>query len=489
MPTRIRPSLPLILLVLCGAPVRAQSGDIDSSLIGAHTRFLADDLLAGRGTGSHGLRVAGLYLEAQCRALGLEPVGQSYRQSVPLEVATVLPGTSLAAVGPRGAVEFLHGVDFVPNVGSRRTLVPFAGPAVFVGREQDVLAEGTAGLDVRNRVAVTIGPIRPDAVDTLRSRGAVGMVHLVTDRDGFALYVRSRGNARYYHRDPSVRSSFLPSLPAVLAGPRVAGALLDGMRITAEGDPIPQQLAWEVRADIRTSTVNLDEENVACLLRGTDPTAADTAIVLTAHYDHLGIGVPDERGDSIYNGFSDNAVGVAMLLAIGASLTEVPGARPRHSVMLLFPTAEERGLLGSDYYVARPLWPLDRTLAVINLDAGAPPGRPVTWRLAGVDSTGLGRTAIRAAARRGWEVATSPARANSDYFPFHREGVPAVFVIPGPAPYEGLTADSSQALRARWDRYHQASDHWDAAFPLDGIVRYASFARAILAAVDTSFSR
>jgi Zn-dependent M28 family amino/carboxypeptidase len=275
----------------------------------------------------------------------------------------------------------------------------------------------------------------------------------------------------------------------VLAGPRVAGTLLDGMVITADGEPLPQHLPWEVQADIHTSTTDLDEENVACLLPGAEPSAADTAIVLTAHYDHLGISVPDERGDSIYNGFSDNAAGVAMLLAVGAALAESPAARPRHSTILLFLTAEERGLLGSDYYVARPLWPLERTLAVINLDAGAPPGRSVTWRLAGVDSTGLGRIAIRAAARRGFDVTTSPARANSDYFPFHREGVRAVFVIPGPAPYEGLSADSTRALRARWDRYHQASDHWDPAFPFAGLLRYAEFALAILQEVDTSFDR
>ena len=153
----------------------------------------------------------------------------------------------------------------------------------------------------------------------------------------------------------------------------------------------------------------------------------------------------------------------------------------------LRPTGEERGLLGSDHYVADPLWPLDRTLAVVNLDAGAPPAMPVSWRLAGVDSSGLGAAAIRVARDRGWEVATSPPRANSDYFPFHRAGIPAVFVIPGPAPYEGLTADSSAALRSRWDRYHQASDHWYPRFPFEGLRRYAEFALLILGEVDAMF--
>ncbi len=465
----------------------AQEPGIDPGVISAHTRFLADDLLEGRGTGSEGIRLAALYIESQCRALGLEAVRSNYRQPVPLEEATILPTTSLMAIGPRGTVEFLYTVDFVPNVGSRETLVGFRGPAVFVGRDTDIARGRIGQLDLEDRVAVTVGPVQGEAGDTLLERGAVGMVHLVTERSAFANYVRSRGGTRLYHRDPRVESSFLPALPSILAGPRVARALLDGMAVTAEGEPVLQELAWAVQADIHTDTRPLDEENVACLVRGRDSATADTVIALTAHYDHLGISVPDARGDSIYNGFSDNAAGVAMLLALAASLTESDAVRPRHSVLLLFPTGEERGLLGSDYYVADPLWPLDRTLAVLNLDAGAPPARSVSWRLAGVDSSGLGAAAIRVAAAHGWKVATSPARANSDYFPFHREGVPALFVIPGPAPYEGLSPDSSAALRSRWDRYHQASDHWDPLFPFEGLKRYAEFASLILGEVDATF--
>ena len=193
---------------------------------------------------------------------------------------------------------------------------------------------------------------------------------------------------------------------------------------------------------------------MACLLQGADPKVRDTAIAYSAHYDHLGIGLPDSRGDSIYNGFSDNAAGVAMLLAIGDAFAGRSG-RPRHSVLLLFFTGEETGLLGSDYYVAHPLWPLEKTRGVINLDAGAPPARPWTWRIAGGDgNSSLGHLARDVAADRGWSATTSPATPNSDYFPFHRSGVQAIFIVPGSAPYQGLTADSSQALRRRWDHYH-----------------------------------
>jgi len=223
--------------------------------------------------------------------------------------------------------------------------------------------------------------------------------------------------------------------------------------------------------------------NVACLFGGADPEARDTAIVLTAHFDHLGVRRPDETGDSIFNGFSDNAAGVAMLLAAAKAL----GSREeglRHSVLFLFFTGEEKGLLGSDHFVADPLWPLEKILGVINLDAGAPPGRPTTWEIAGGEGSSFGRLAAEVAGSREWTTRNSHARPNSDYYPFWRRGVPAIFIIPGQGPYDGLSLEDSQALRTRWDRYHRAGDEWSASFPFQGVGRYAAFAYLIVEALD-----
>jgi Zn-dependent M28 family amino/carboxypeptidase len=248
--------------------------------------------------------------------------------------------------------------------------------------------------------------------------------------------------------------------------------------------PPPQVLNARVAVSLDLGRRPIETDNVTCLLPGADTSRADTAIALTAHYDHLGTSTPNAEGDSIYNGFSDNAVGVAMLLAIAQHLTRPTTPPLEHSLLLLFFTGEERGLLGSDHYVAHPAWPLERTRAVVNLDAGAPPAPPGSWRLAGVDSTGVGAVALEAARARGWTVTTSPPSANSDYFPFHREGVPAVFIIPGPDPYDGLTADSTRSLRTHWDRYHQAGDHWFPDFPFGGLVRYAEYALLVVRAID-----
>jgi Zn-dependent M28 family amino/carboxypeptidase len=228
----------------------------------------------------------------------------------------------------------------------------------------------------------------------------------------------------------------------------------------------------------------LRARNVACLLPGAAVGARDTAIVFAAHYDHLGIGAPDARGDSIYNGFSDNAAGVGMLLAIAQAMARSPGEPMRHSVVFLFPTAEELGLLGSDYYVAHPLWPLVRTAAVIALDAGAPPAPPTSWRIAGGIASPLGTLAVDVALAHGWSATVSPATPNSDYYPFARSGVPAVMIIPGPGPYEGLSTDSSVALRETWNHYHEPADAWADDFPFRGLGRYAEYALLVARAWD-----
>jgi Zn-dependent M28 family amino/carboxypeptidase len=272
------------------------------------------------------------------------------------------------------------------------------------------------------------------------------------------------------HRDSGVASSYHPDAPAVLVGPAALSALetADAM--------VEVRVAFD-RRPVRA-------ENVACLLPGTDPGRRDTVVAFTAHYDHLGVSVPDAAQDSIYNGFSDDAAGVAMLLSIAEALRRSPAGGLPYGALFLFFTGEERGLFGSDYFVARPAWPLARIRAVINLDAGAPPAPPWAWRVAGGEDTPLGALARDVAAERGWGVTLSPATPNSDYFPFARMGVPAVFLIPGSAPYEGLSADSSQALRRRWDRYHQPADAYDDAFPFRGLQRYAEFALRLAEALD-----
>lgn len=480
MPHLITNRTPLVFLVAgvavgCAArparPPAPVAGHIDTLAMRAHTFFLASDLLAGRATGSQGAAVAALYIEAQCRALGLRPVAGRFAQPVPLQEANPRPDSTWLAVGER---RFEPGRDFLIVGGTRSALAGFRGLPVYLGTADDVQQQAAGLPPLRSLVAVVGGAVPADAATVLAERGAVGIVQVVDDSTAFARYVASRGTTLTLVSQAGVPSSFYPPLPAVIVGPSVVPALRSALR------PPVARIELEAAYLLRP----LVADNVACLLPGDDAAARDTAIAFTAHFDHLGVSVPDASGDSIYNGFSDNAAGVGMLLAIARAIRQSPTHAFRHSVLFLFFTGEERGLLGSDYFVARPSYPLERIRAVINLDAGAPPAPPWAWRIAGGDGNPLGDLAILVAEASGWSATTSPATANSDYFPFTRRGVPAIFLVPGSAPYEGLTADSSRALRRRWDRYHQPGDAFSDDFPFAGLRRYAEYAYRIAEAVD-----
>lgn len=476
--------LVLVLTLTAPQPTQGQQSPIDTLLLKSHTFFLAQDLLQGRATGTLGEELAALYIETECRRLGLSPLGGTFRHEVPLAATRVLSGTTLGFATARDTVMLPYPDALTPNVGSVKTLRDFEAEAAYVG-DQRMIAGGRLGsLDLSGRVALTSGMISDVSFDTLLRRGAVGAVHVLETPERYQLYRRSRGELRLSHADTAVVSSFLPPLPSVIAGPWAWEPLLRA----GAGRPAlsePRALAATVRFHLVSSTNGAVLRNVACLLPGSEPSVRDSAIAFTAHLDHLGVGFPDSTGDSIYNGFSDNAAGVAMLLAIASAMKRVsPDDPPRRSVLFLFFSGEERGLLGSDYYVAHPLWPLERTSAVINLDAGAPPAPPVSWRLAAEEETELASLARRVADSRGWATTTSAPRANSDYYPFVRSGVPALFIIPGPDPYEGHTEDSSRELRERWDHYHQPSDEWSDSFPFRGLARYAEYAYLIARAVD-----
>lgn len=508
----VRSTCACLILALLGcapatrAPLGARAflgGPLDTLTMRAVTRVLASDSLQGRKTGTVGGTMAARFIADKCAGLGLMPVsGDGYFQTVPLREATIDQGASrIRVIGPDVDTVFLHHEEFIADVGTGRTLRDFAGDLVYVGRAPDILFRRSDLPPLEGKVALMRGEFGAStaAADTLRARGAVGVVQVVDDARRYRLFRQTRGSTRLFLDDDGLPSSFIPPLPAVLAGPRMTVTLYQGLTGVSHGSwndaylnglaaglPSPQPLdGWRVEVTLRTYDRARSAENVACRLPGT--TRADTAIVLTAHHDHLGVGAPDLAGDSIYNGFSDNATGVAMALAIGewAVKARAAGRGLRHSLVLLFPTGEEQGLLGSDWYAEHPLWPLARVRALVNLDANAPPGRPTAWRIAGEDDGELVRLVVDEARREGWTTTLAPPAPGSDYYAFLRRGVPAVFVVPSDGPYEGLSVTASDSLRsAMWTRYHQPSDGYDDAFPFAGLARYAAFARDVVRRID-----
>ncbi|HEY2806443.1 MAG TPA: M28 family peptidase [Gemmatimonadales bacterium] len=472
--------LAAIFAPLAGAAAQ-EPAPIDSMALRAHTYFLSHDLLEGRGTGTRGAEIAARYLATSAERLHLLPAGPNgtWLQDVPLVEAVIdTAGTTLTIRDSTGSVVLRTPGDFIPNAGTARTLTGFAGGLAWIGAAADVLAHPDRLPPLAGRVVIMAGSFGADmaAADTLRARGATGVIHFVGDDDTYHLYVDSRGDSRIYVADSTVVSSFDPDIPGIIARSDVIRRL---MPPGTTQDKLERPFLIgnrRIEVTLRTRSHPIPGHNVAAMLPGTDARLKNEYVVYTAHYDHLGVEKPDASGDSIFNGFSDNAAGCAMLLA----LAEYFGAhRPQRSMLFLWFTGEERGLLGSDYYVAHPFVPLSQVAGVINLDAGAPPARPVQWHISGAGRSSLGDAAIAVARQAGWDGSASAASPNTDYYPFLRLGVPAVFLVPGPGAYQGLTTDSSQALRRRWDHYHQAADNWAADFPFEGLVRYADFARLL----------
>jgi Zn-dependent M28 family amino/carboxypeptidase len=219
--------------------------------------------------------------------------------------------------------------------------------------------------------------------------------------------------------------------------------------------------------------------NVIGVLPNRNGSTSGELIGITAHLDHLGVGKPDASGDSIYNGFLDAAVPIAMILDVASRYVRAPGDRP---LVVMFFNLEEQGLLGAKALIARndarPL--VDRLKLLIGVDAGAPAGEATEWQLMGGLPEHRGaRLADSLARARGWTTTSTPARSINDVFVFSQQGVPIVFPIPGKT-WKGYTeAQRADAMR-RFDHYHQPSDEWRPDFPWTGTAVFADWLWAIV---------
>lgn len=480
--TRTPRGLPTIVVALCTAllalpaPSRAHAqaataGSVDTLALRARAAFLANDLLAGRGNGTTGQQVAALYIESELRRLGLRggaPDG-SFRQRVPLG------RVELDATDTRLAIQRAGGADTVPlgefllRGANRDAYRAFEGHPVFLGRAADVPRLAAQG-SLNGQVAVLIPDASLDsAITLLEARGAAAVVVVLLDSARFRRATATGEMLFHYVLDAPVAGPAARRIPYVVVGPTAAARLGVTPADTAAHSQAPRTLGDRLRLDVRAQVHPVNAANIVARLDGGDPARRDEVIVLQAHYDHLGIGAP-VNGDSIYNGFMDDAVGVAAVLTAAQSLSETAKVRrlPR-SVMFLLTTAEESGSFGSAYYASQPSVPLSRTKATITIDLPAPLTPPVRWVLEGNDSA-LVRTAAAAVRPRGWHVEGAPALPNSDHWSWIVRGVPSVFVVADEG-WQGITREQEEALITRWWRPHQPNDEWDESFPTSGLAR------------------
>ena len=517
-------AIAVVSLTVLAQQRRSPTPKISEATLRAHIKFLADDLLEGRGTGARGGELAAKYIAAQLEALGLKGAGPggSFFQPVSLVGVKANPDTKML-VSKGGTKQILtFADDFVAFTGAQTERVDVDADMVFVGyginapeqRWNDYKGQPD---DYRGKILVMLVNDPPATNDepTLfggkaltyygrwtykyeeaARRGAVGAILVHTDESaGYPWSVVRTSNGSWRFDIARTQNESTPFLQfrswitndAAKKVINLAGQDLDTLRTKANSrdfQPIP--LGIKAKLDLRSEVKRVAAPNVAGILVGSDPKLRDEYVVYSAHWDHLGIGTPNRVNDSIYNGALDNATGVASVIAIAEAFANLPPAqRPRRSSLFLFPTAEEQGLLGAEWYSKHPLAPLDKTAANVNLDSMNVLGPTSDFIPLGAERSTL-KAVVEAVAREKRLKVSPDARPEqgsffrSDHFPFAKVGVPSISLKEG-NDYVGRPKGwGEEQFRAyNTAHYHQPSDEYRDTWDFRGMIQEAEIAMAI----------
>jgi Zn-dependent M28 family amino/carboxypeptidase len=474
----------------------------EADVIRGHLTYLADDALEGRAPGTRGGDLAAKYVAAQFARLGLVPAGDdsTYFHRVPIISLDPSPQASIVSGGDEWALEYRK--EYVMWSMHDDSLVSTGGDLVFVG--YGIIApeygwNDYEGVDVKGKVVVSLVNT-PGIRDSTLFRGRYMTYYgrwtyklEEAERQGAAgiLLVHTPESATYgwatvtgSWSGPQTRVE-RKSGPLVVAGwlsQEASERLLQPQggleRVFAEASRRgfkPVSLSGRLGATVRSTIARSETANVVGLRPGRGPRAAE-AVILGAHYDHLGYG-PAVDGDSLYNGAEDNASGTAALLA-AAEAFDRSGVTTGRSIVFLAFAAEESGLLGSTAFAARPTIPLAQLAAVFNMDVMNMYGRTRDIAALGVDQSTLGRMFSAAAAAENLKVVVSEEALiqgsffRSDHFPLVRVGVPALSLQSG-RNYVGRPEGWGRERSDEYDeqRYHQPSDELLPWFSYDGALQ------------------
>ena len=504
----------LLLLAVTALPALAQTtpaaSPITANEIDGHLRFLSSDLLEGRAPATRGGRLAAEYIAAQLRVFGVEPaVNGSYFQKVPIDIVSADRTTIRATTSGRATATLRYPEDVVVWAGSAADSSAARGELVFVGygsTAPEYRWNDFKDVDVKGKVLLVLVNDAPAPRDEpelfggramtyygrwtykfeeAERRGAVGALNVhTTERAGYPWHTVVGSWAkeqRMLPRDPSlpaplgVRGWITDSAATALL--TQAGLDLAQLRERAASrDFSPVATGINVDLSFRNSVEHLESENVVGIVRGRDPTVRDEFVAFSAHWDHLGIG-PAVSGDSIYNGALDNASGVADLLAVARVAQQSP--KPRRSLLFVFVTAEESGLLGSEFFGQNPVVPAQKIIANVNVDGGNILGRVRDLTVLGSNKSSLGPALSRMLGTRGMRISPEehPERGHfyrSDHFSFAKVGIPAISIGAGTdfiGRPKGWGVEQNEDYTAK--RYHQPSDQYRADFDLTGAAQLA----------------
>ena len=503
----------LFLFGLC-AVVHAQSDSPNPAREWwSHVAFLADDKLLGRETGSEGDHQAAEYIAAAFRRAGLSPGGSNgYLQPVQLRARRIIEEESALSLVRNGATEpVVLGEEATFNM----RIEPAArvdAPIVFVGyglTVPEMHYNDLAGLDLRGKVVLLLtgGPTEIPAPLVshyqterwafLRRAGAIGVIQIQNPRKMDIPWARSmlrRLMPQMTLEDRSLDETAGEQL-AVTVNPAHAEKFFTGsghsfqeiLALADSNKPLPKfTLPATLRATVKAESWPVESENIVGILPGTDPKLRNEYVVLSAHFDHLGVGEPI-HGDGIYNGAMDNAAGIATLLETASTLHSLQ-KRFRRSVIFLAVTAEEKGLLGSKYFAAHPTVPATGLVAEVNVDMFLPLFPLRHLMVQGLNESDLAADVQSAAGALGIAVVPDPeperdSYTRSDQYSFVKRGVPAIALKVG-----YLKDSPEQEIVKRWrsERYHGPTD--DLQQPID-FQSAADFNRVYLRIVETIANR
>jgi Zn-dependent M28 family amino/carboxypeptidase len=506
--------LPLasLLVAVCAFSAQVAPTHFDGKTWWDYVKVLADDNMEGRETGSAGLRRAEAYIVDQLKVAGLQPAGtDGFYQQVKFESRQIVEKDSSLALVRNGKVEpLILGEDAYFN--TRVDLAPeLQAPLVFVGYGLSIPEKNyddLAGLDLNGKVAVilnglpaqipgSLGSHYQSAAErwkTLRKAGAVGVVGIANPATMDIPWSRMAVNRTH----PSMvlaGSEFNETEGeklAVIFNPASAGKLFEGsghtfdeiLSVAKERKQLPRfPLTASIEEKAKLEKKDLESANVIAQLPGNDPQLKNEYVVLSAHIDHLGIGEPI-NGDRIYNGAMDNASGSALLLDVASSLKKSP-EKLKRSLLFLFVTGEEKGLLGSKYFAAHPTVDAKSMVADINVDMFLPIVPLKVLTVFGLAESNLGDSAREVAQAYGISVQPDPEPQRnifirSDQYNFIRHGIPALAMGVGVTP-----GSPEQKIFKDWltQRYHAPSDDLNQPVNLEAAALYEEVIRGLMVSV------
>ena len=488
---------------------------IDPERIRGQVKFLASDLLEGRGTGQRGGDLAAAYIANQFELYGLKPAGDNgtYMQKVPMVGVTTLPETTFSVVPATGAaMELKPLTDYVGFNETQQPESDIDADIVYVGygiEAPEYNWDDYKGVDVRGKVLLMLVNEPPsDDVKFFKGKaltyygrwtykyeeaarkGAVGAILIhKTDMASYPWEVvrnSNSGEKSFLKIEGTPKLSFASWAQLDVARKIAATSGMDIDRLMGDArsrDFHPVPLPFKLKAHIVSKIRPFESNNVIAMLPGSDAKLKGQAVMYSAHYDHFGIR-PEMQGDNIFNGANDNATGCAILLEVARAYSQAkPG--PRRSVLFASVTAEEQGLLGSEYLGKHPPIPAGKISLDLNYDDVPPLGSPEEVEVSGSERTTFFPTveALSKEFRLSIRPDSHPEAGHyyrSDHFSFARVGVPSFSINEG-MKYKRHNTDwgMQQAEEFTNKHYHQPSDEYSPSMDFTGDAAIARFALAL----------